>query len=106
MVSIALWVDGCSYRRVFHTRFAGIFRAIPKMTLQLTAFFTSAPILASLAAVQLRQRERGRPHDAFVEVRLVAGAECRVPRLELLRASKEADDVPVLGIRGHPIPGL
>ena|SRR5436309_6516692 len=49
---------------------------------------------ASLAAVQLRQRERGRPHDAFVEVRLVAGAECRVPRLELLRALKEADDVP------------
>src|SRR5215218_6026939 len=41
---------------------------------------------------QLRQCEGGRPHDAFVEVRLVAEAERRVPRLELLRALEEADD--------------
>src|SRR4029077_8713966 len=53
---------------------------------------------------QLRQSEGGWPHGAFVEVRLVAEAERRVPRLELLRALEEADDVAVLGIRGHPVP--
>src|SRR5437773_11059078 len=53
---------------------------------------------------QLLQREGDRPHGAFVEVRLVAEAERRVPRLELLRALEEADDLAVLGIRGHPIP--
>ena len=51
---------------------------------------------------QLRQREGGRPHGAFVEVRLVAEAERRVPRLELLRALEEADDLAVPGIRGIP----
>src|SRR5438094_336292 len=35
---------------------------------------------------QLLQREGGRPHVAFVEVRLVAEADRRVPRVELLRA--------------------
>ena len=54
---------------------------------------------------QLLQREGGRPHGAFVEVRRVAEAERRVPRLELLRALEEADDLAVLGIRGHPVPG-
>src|SRR5215217_6639795 len=54
---------------------------------------------------QLLQREGGRPHGAFVEVRLVAEAERRVPRLELLRTLEEADDIAVLGIRGHPVPG-
>src|SRR5262249_24395356 len=39
---------------------------------------------------QLLQREGGRPHAAFVEVRLVAEAESRVPRFELLRALEEA----------------
>src|SRR5437868_8019888 len=53
---------------------------------------------------QLRQREGGRPHGAFVEVRLVQEAERRVPRVELLRALEEADDLAVLGIRGHPVP--
>src|SRR5438067_3628404 len=53
---------------------------------------------------QLRQSEGGRPHGAFIEVRLVAEAERRVPRLELLRALEEADDVAVLGISGHPVP--
>src|ERR687897_606187 len=48
---------------------------------------------------QLRQREGGRPHGAFVEVCLVAEAERRVPRLELLRALEVADDLAVLGIR-------
>src|SRR5436189_1079051 len=51
------------------------------------------------------QREGGRPHGAFVEVRLVAEAERRVPGFELLRALEEADDIAVLGIRGHPVPG-
>src|SRR6266851_9947473 len=49
---------------------------------------------------QLRQGVGGRPHGAFVEVRLVAEAERRVPGLELLRALEEADDVAVLGIGG------
>src|SRR5216683_5715669 len=51
-----------------------------------------------------RQSVGGRPHGAFVEVRLVAEAERRVPGLELLRALEEADDVAVLGIGGHPVP--
>ena len=43
---------------------------------QLTAFFTSAPILASSAAVNsFSAKEVG--HGAFVEVRLVAEAERR-----------------------------
>src|SRR5207247_10936317 len=50
------------------------------------------------------QRETGRPHEAFVEVRLVAEAERRVPRLELRRCLEEADDLIVLGIGGHSVP--
>src|SRR2546429_7205962 len=53
---------------------------------------------------QLLQGEGDRPHGAFVEVRLVAEAERRVPRLELLRGLEEADDLAILGIRGHPVP--
>src|SRR6266542_4995818 len=59
-----------------------------------------------LGGGQLLQREGGWPHGAFVEVRLVAEAERRVPRLELLRALEEADDLAVLGIRRHPVPGF
>src|SRR5206468_12253210 len=55
---------------------------------------------------QLLQREGGRPHGAFVKVRLVAEAERRVSRFEFLRALEEADDLTVLGIRGHPVPGF
>src|SRR6266568_231614 len=54
---------------------------------------------------QLRQREGDRPHAAFVEVRLVAEAERRVPGLELLRGLEEAHDVAILGVRRHPVPG-
>src|SRR5450759_3224068 len=53
---------------------------------------------------QLLQRESDRPQGVFVEVRRVAEAERRVPRFELLRALEEADDLAVLGIRGHPVP--
>src|SRR6266705_3070822 len=53
---------------------------------------------------QLLQREGGRPHMAFVEIRLVAEAERCIPRLELLRVLEEADYFAVLGIRGHPVP--
>src|SRR4029077_12949356 len=53
---------------------------------------------------QLLQSEGGRPHLAFVEVRLVAEAERCVPRLELLRVLEEADYFAVLRIRGHPVP--
>src|SRR6185503_11859746 len=45
------------------------------------------------------------PHRPVVEVRLVAEAERRVPRLELVRTSEEADDLVVLGVGGHPVPG-
>src|SRR5438552_10303567 len=38
-------------------------------------------------------------------MRLVAEAERRVPGLELLAALEEADDMAVLGIGGHPVPG-
>src|SRR5437660_1224094 len=54
---------------------------------------------------QLLQREGDRPHGAFVEVRLVAEAECRISRLELLRTLEEADDIAIFGIRGHSVPG-
>src|SRR2546428_2845366 len=54
---------------------------------------------------RLLQREGDRPHGAFVEVRRVAEAERRVPRFELLRGLEVADDLAVLGIRGHPVPG-
>src|SRR6266487_6156060 len=50
------------------------------------------------------QRKRCGPHVAFVEVRLVAEAERRVPRLELRCCLEEADDLVVLGIGGHPVP--
>ena len=51
---------------------------------------------------QLLQREGGRPHGAFVEVRLVAEAERRVPRFELPRALEEADALPSLAYAGIP----
>src|SRR3989475_6074660 len=54
---------------------------------------------------QLLQSEDDRPHGAFVEVRRVAEAERRVPRLELLRGLDEAGVRAVLGVRGHPVPG-
>ena len=47
---------------------------------------------------QLLQREGDRPQGAFVEVRHVAEAERRVPRIELLRALEEADDLVVLEV--------
>src|SRR6266516_390510 len=53
---------------------------------------------------QSLQRIGGWPHVALVEVRLVAEAERRVPRLELRCCLEEADDLVVLGIRGHPVP--
>src|SRR4029453_2637800 len=55
---------------------------------------------------QLRQRERGRPHGAVVEVRRVLEAERRVPLAVLRRAVEEADDLALLGVRGHPVPAL
>jgi len=55
---------------------------------------------------QLLQREGDRPQGAFVEVRAVVEAERRVPRFELVRGLEEADDLAVLGIRGHPVPEL
>src|SRR5487761_1593255 len=53
---------------------------------------------------QLCQRERGRPHGALVEVRFVAETKRRIPRLELLCALEEADDLAALAICGHSVP--
>src|SRR5271167_4578550 len=53
---------------------------------------------------QLCQREGHRPHGAFVELRIVLEAERGVPRLEFGRALEEADDLALLGVRGHPVP--
>src|SRR5213594_3278469 len=57
-----------------------------------------------LGGSQPLQRIGGWPHVTLVEVRLVAEAERRVPRLELRCCLEEADDLAVLGIRGHPVP--
>src|SRR5579864_7994854 len=54
--------------------------------------------------IQVNQGEGDRPHASVVEIRLVAEADRRVPRLELPRALEVADDLAVLGIRGHPVP--
>src|SRR6185437_1463822 len=62
--------------------------------------------LLLLRAGQLRQRERDRPHGALVELRAVVEAEHRVPLLELPRVAEEADDLAVLRIRRHAVPGL
>src|SRR5829696_10257295 len=60
-----------------------------------------------LGGGQLLQREGGRPHGAIVEVRRVAEAQRRVPGVELLGALEVADDLAVLvGVGGHPVPGL
>src|ERR1700733_15881099 len=56
-------------------------------------------------STQLIQRILGRPHGAVIEGRLVAEAERRVPHLELLAGLEVADDVAVLGISGHAVPG-
>src|SRR5581483_9437669 len=61
--------------------------------------------LLFLGPRQPRQRKRGRPHVAVVEVGLVAEAERRVPRLELRRVLEEADDLPVLRVGRHAVPG-
>src|SRR4029077_3865572 len=55
---------------------------------------------------QVLQGEGGRPHVPFVAVLRVLETERRIPRLELLPALEEADDLVVLGVRGHPVPGL
>jgi hypothetical protein len=66
---------------------------------QLTAFLTSAAILASSAAVNsFNAKEVGHMAPSS-EVRLIAEAERRVPRLELLRALEEADDIAVCSRR-------
>src|SRR5262245_38091668 len=54
---------------------------------------------------QLLEREGGRPHRAVVELRRLVEAERRVPRLELLGALEEADDLAgLVGVRGHAVP--
>ncbi len=52
------------------------------------------------------QRKGDRPQDTIVEVRCIAKAERPIPRLELLRALEEADNLAIPGIGGHPIPGF
>src|SRR4029453_10635880 len=55
---------------------------------------------------QLRHGEGGRPNGAVVQVRVAVEAQRRVPLLELRRGCEEADDLALLGVRGHPVPGL
>src|SRR5262245_35544773 len=55
---------------------------------------------------QLRQRVGGRPHRALVEVRGLLEPERRVPRVELPGGLEEADDLPLPGVGGHPVPRL
>src|SRR3989304_6229333 len=102
------WTASCRADSVWERRDVG--------ARSLCAPGTSTPALArgrtalasttNLGIGYLRTAEAGRPHGAFVEVRLVAEAERRVPRLELVRALEEADDLAVLGVRGHPVPGF
>src|SRR2546429_346158 len=68
-------------------------------------FFLERADLCFGGGGQLFLGESDRPHGVFVEVRLVAEAERGVPRLELVRALEEADDLVVVGVRGHPVPG-
>src|SRR5438067_8760829 len=72
---------------------------------QLTAFCTSAPIVASSAAVNSFSAKAVGHMAPSSRFALSAEAERRVPRFELLRALEEADHLAVLGIRGHPVPG-
>src|SRR3979411_2414855 len=55
---------------------------------------------------QLRERVLTRPHAAVVEVRLVAEAEVVISGIELPCVLEEADDIAILGVRGHSIPGF
>src|SRR6202049_4129399 len=52
------------------------------------------------------QGKGGWPDVTVVEVCSVLETERRVSRLELLPALEEADNLAVLGIRGHPVPGF
>src|SRR6185312_8781441 len=62
--------------------------------------------LGLIGCGQLRHREGDRPHGAVVELGAVVEAEHRVPLLELPRIAEEADDLAILRVRGHPVPGL
>src|SRR4029077_4428274 len=64
------------------------------------------PDLCLVGCGQFRERECDRPHGALVELRAVVEADHRVPLLELPRVAEETDDLAVLGLRRHPIPGL
>jgi hypothetical protein len=73
---------------------------------QLTAFFTSAPILTSSAVVNF-VKAKAVGHMA-PSSRFAASLKPSVAYLvfELLRALEEADDLAVPGVRGHPVPEL
>jgi len=70
---------------------------------QLTAFFTSAAILASSAAVSSISAQEFGHMAPVVQVRLVAEAQRCVPALELGPLLEEADHVAVFGVRGRPV---
>src|SRR5579872_3323849 len=53
---------------------------------------------------QLAERVLNRPHDAVVDLRLVAEAERLVSDLELPRVLEVTDHVAVLGVCGHSVP--
>jgi hypothetical protein len=67
--------------------------------------FSPARRCVPLGGGHLCQSEGARPHRAIVQRRLVAEPERCVPRVEVLGALKEADDLLVHGICRHPVPG-
>ena len=79
-------------------------RRKPAALSQLTALLDQRRDPGLVGLGQLGQGVSDRPHGAVVEVRLVAEAERRVPRLELLRGLEMADDGAVLGVRRHAVP--
>src|SRR6266705_115736 len=80
-----------------------------KSTVRLLSARRSRDKLADLfldGGAEPLQGKGGWPDVTVVEVCSVLETERRVSRLELLTALEEADNLAVLGIRGHPVPGI
>ena len=55
---------------------------------------------------QFFQRKSSRPHVSFVEIRFIGKTKGRVSCLELLRVLEKANNISVLGVRRHAVPGF
>ena len=84
---------------------AGRFESHHEFNPQLTAFFTSAPILASSAAVNSFSAKAVGHMAPSSRFALSLKPSVAYLVLNFCRALEEADDLAVLGIRGHPVPG-